>query len=143
MAEPKYEVQPPVLFELREARVLGGNCKCNLAALWFQNLPTRTDVFPSSSDALLPPPALLVMLSRLLLRGAGRTIALMGRCGSVPGDDGGEPAISDGLGCRTLYSVDSPRELARNSFRLHGAVGRDEPLRVGTGHYLPLEGVVK
>lgn len=59
-----------------------------------KNLPTRTDVFPSSSDALLPPPALLVVLSRLLLRGAGRTIALMGRCGSVPGDDGGEPAIS-------------------------------------------------
>jgi len=45
---------------------------------------------PSSSDALDPPPVLLPTLMRLLLRGAGRTMALMGRWGSVPGEAGGE-----------------------------------------------------
>lgn len=59
------------------------------------NLPTLTEVFPSSSDALLPPPALLVILIRLLLLGAGLTIALRGRCGSVPGDAGGELAMAE------------------------------------------------
>ena len=58
--------------------------------------PTLTEVFPSSSEALLPP-VLLLTLMRLLLRGAGLTMALMGRCGSVPGDVGGELAISEGI----------------------------------------------
>jgi hypothetical protein len=56
--------------------------------------PTLTAVFVSSSDALLPPPVLLWVLMRLLLLGAGRTMALMGRAGSVPGDAGGELAMS-------------------------------------------------
>lgn len=53
------------------------------------DLPTRTDVRPSSSEALLPPPALLVILNRELLLGAGLTIALSGRGGRFPGDVGG------------------------------------------------------
>jgi hypothetical protein len=61
-----------------------------------QNSPTLTEVRPSSSDALLPPPALLLMLMRLLLRGAGRTMALSGRGGRLPGDAGGEVAIVGG-----------------------------------------------
>lgn len=56
--------------------------------------PTLTAVFVSSSDALLPPPVLLWVLIRLLLLGAGRTMALIGRAGSVPGDAGGELAMS-------------------------------------------------
>lgn len=57
--------------------------------------PTLTAVFVSSSDALLPPPVLLCMLMRLLLLGAGRTMALIGRAGSVPGpgEAGGELAM--------------------------------------------------
>jgi len=58
--------------------------------------PTLTEVLPSSSEALLPPPALLCMLIRLLLLGAGRTMALSGRCGRVPGEAGGELAIFSG-----------------------------------------------
>ena len=58
------------------------------------NLPTLTAVRLSSSDARLPPPALLVMLSRLLLRGVGRTIALNGLGGNDPGDAGGEDAMT-------------------------------------------------
>lgn len=58
------------------------------------DVPTRTEVFPSSSEALLPPPALLVMLRRLLLLGAGRTKALMGLCGRLAGDPGGELAMA-------------------------------------------------
>lgn len=54
------------------------------------NLPTLTEVLPSSSEALLPPPTLLETLMRLLLRGAGRTMALTGRWGMFPGDCGGE-----------------------------------------------------
>jgi len=57
------------------------------------HLPTLTDVLPSSSEALLPPPALLCTLMRLLLLGAGRTMALSGRCGSVPGEAGGEAIL--------------------------------------------------
>ena len=56
--------------------------------------PTLTAVFVSSSDALLPPPILLCMLMRLLLLGAGRTMALNGRAGSATGDVGGELAMS-------------------------------------------------
>lgn len=45
-----------------------------------QNIPTLTDVLASSSEALLPP-GLLLMLMRLELR-AGRRMALIGRdCG--------------------------------------------------------------
>lgn len=54
------------------------------------NSPTLTEVLPSSSEALLPPPALLETLMRLLLRGAGRTMALRGRWDMFPGDCGGE-----------------------------------------------------
>lgn len=53
------------------------------------HLPTLTAVRPSSSEALLPPPALLPVLMRLLLLGAGLTMALRGRGGRVPGDVGG------------------------------------------------------
>ena len=60
------------------------------------NLPTLTEVFPSSSDALLPPPALLVMLMRLFVL-EGRIMALAGRCGT--GEVGGELAIAQ---CRSL-----------------------------------------
>ena len=56
---------------------------------WGQYLPTLTEVRASSSEALLPP-TLLEVLIRLLLLGAGRTMALMGRWGRVPGDVGGE-----------------------------------------------------
>ena len=55
--------------------------------------PTFTDVFPSSSEALLPPPCLLVILMRLELRGARRT-ALMGRGGTLGGEAGGELAMA-------------------------------------------------
>jgi hypothetical protein len=55
--------------------------------------PTFTDVFPSSSDALLPPPILLLMLIRLELLG-GRNIALIGRCGPPGGEPGGELAMA-------------------------------------------------
>ena len=57
------------------------------------NVPTLTEVLPSSSEALLPPPALLVMLMRLFVRG-GRIIALTGRDGMPDGDPGGELAIA-------------------------------------------------
>lgn len=56
--------------------------------------PTLTAVLDSSSEALLPPADLPCMLMRLLLLGAGRTMALIGRAGSVPGDAGGELAIT-------------------------------------------------
>lgn len=56
-------------------------------------LPTLTDVLPSSSDALLPPPTLLATLIRLLLLG-GLIIALSGRCGKADGDPGGELAMA-------------------------------------------------
>jgi len=59
-------------------------------------VPTLTEVFPSSSEALLPPPALLVVLIRLLVRG-GLIMALTGRWGSdMPegGDPGGELAMA-------------------------------------------------
>lgn len=64
--------------------------------------PTLTAVFVSSSDALLPPPVLLCMLMRLLLLGAGRTMALNGRGGNVPGEAGGELAM---LACAARCSV--------------------------------------
>jgi hypothetical protein len=48
---------------------------------------------PSSSDARLPPPTLLVMLIRLLLLG-GFIIALIGRCSKPEGDSGGELAMA-------------------------------------------------
>jgi hypothetical protein len=55
-------------------------------------VPTLTDVFPSSSEARLPPPTLLVILIRLVVRG-GRIIALMGR-EPTPGEPGGELAMA-------------------------------------------------
>ncbi len=60
-----------------------------------QYSPTLTAVFVSSSEALLPP-ALLCMLMRLVLLGAGRTMALSGRAGSVAGEAGGELAMVGG-----------------------------------------------
>lgn len=57
-------------------------------------IPTLTAVRLSSSEALLPPPALLVMLNRLVLLGAALAIALRGREGSPPGDAGGELAMA-------------------------------------------------
>jgi hypothetical protein len=57
------------------------------------NIPTLTEVLPSSSDALLPPPALLVMLMRLFVLG-GLIIALTGLGGLPEGDPGGELAIT-------------------------------------------------
>lgn len=60
------------------------------------HVPTLTEVFPSSSEARLPPPALLALLIRLFVRG-GRIIALMGRGGGdmpVGGDPGGELAMA-------------------------------------------------
>jgi hypothetical protein len=59
-----------------------------------KNSPTLTDVRASSSDALLPPPALLPTLIRLLLLGAGRTIALKGLWAKFPGEAGGELAMT-------------------------------------------------
>jgi len=58
------------------------------------NVPTLTDVFPSSSEARLPPATLLVVLMRLLLLGAGRIKALMGLGGGWDGDPGGELAMA-------------------------------------------------
>jgi len=55
--------------------------------------PTFTEVLPSSSEALLPPPCLLLMLIRLVLLGA-LIIALTGRCERPDGEAGGELAIS-------------------------------------------------
>jgi hypothetical protein len=57
------------------------------------NIPTFTEVLPSSSEALLPPPALLVMLMRLFVLG-GLIIALTGLGGLPEGDPGGELAIA-------------------------------------------------
>lgn len=56
-------------------------------------VPTLTDVLPSSSEALLPP-GLLLMLMRLELR-AGRRMALIGRdCEGEEGvGDAGDPTI--------------------------------------------------
>ena len=68
-----------------------GTCHVVYSAVYS---PTLTAVFVSSSDALLPPPILLCTLMRLLLLGAGRTMALNGRAGSATGDDGGELAMS-------------------------------------------------
>ena len=68
-----------------------GTCHVVYSAVYS---PTLTAVFVSSSDALLPPPILLCMLMRLLLLGAGRTMALNGRAGSATGDVGGELAMS-------------------------------------------------
>lgn len=56
-------------------------------------MATLTEVLLSSSDALLPPPALLVMLMRLWLLG-GRIRALIGLEGTLGGDPGGELAIA-------------------------------------------------
>lgn len=64
------------------------------------NSPTLTLVRASSSDALLPPPTLLLTLIRLLLRGVGRTMALIGRWGRFPGEAGGELAMAAGKGVR-------------------------------------------
>lgn len=63
-----------------------------------RHLPTLTDVLASSSDALLPP-TLLDVLIRLLLLGAGRSMALKGRWDSVPGpgEDGGEAMVGERL----------------------------------------------
>lgn len=57
------------------------------------DIPTLTETagFPSSSEALLPPPNLLLTLNRLWLRPAW-SMALMGRAGG--GDAGGELAIA-------------------------------------------------
>lgn len=55
--------------------------------------PTLTDVRPSSSEALLPPPALLDVLIRLLLLWVGRIMALWGRWGGFPGEFGGEVIV--------------------------------------------------
>lgn len=60
------------------------------------HLPTLTAVRPpSSSEARLPPPALLVMLKRLLLRVDGFIMALIGRGVNdmPPGDPGGDVAM--------------------------------------------------
>lgn len=62
------------------------------------HLPTLTAVRPSSSDALLPPPALLLVLNRLLLLGAGLTIALSGRGGRFAGDVGGLAMVGEKRG---------------------------------------------
>lgn len=58
--------------------------------------PTLTDVRPSSSEALLPPPALLDVLIRLLLLWVGRIMALCGRWGGFPGEFGGEVIVVGG-----------------------------------------------
>lgn len=55
------------------------------------NSPTLTEVFVSSSEALLPP-TLLTMLIRLAVRGC--RIALDGRGGMPEGDVGGELAMA-------------------------------------------------
>lgn len=51
------------------------------------NAPTLTAVFPSSSEARLPPPCLLLILKRLVLRGV-RMMPLKGRWGASAGDSG-------------------------------------------------------
>ena len=58
------------------------------------HIPTLTEVLPSSSDALLPPPCLLLMLIRLELLPACNT-PLIGRAGG--GEAGGELAMARGL----------------------------------------------
>ena len=58
-----------------------------------RHVPTLTEVLPSSSEARLPPPALLVMLMRLFVLG-GLIIALIGRWGKPAGDSGGELAMA-------------------------------------------------
>lgn len=58
------------------------------------HVPTLTAVFPSSSEARLPP-GLLLILRRLLLRGV-RITELMGRGAGPVGDAGGETVISPG-----------------------------------------------
>lgn len=55
--------------------------------------PTLTEVRPSSSEALLPPPALLDVLIRLLLLWVGLIMALCGRWGGFPGEFGGEVIV--------------------------------------------------
>lgn len=52
-------------------------------------MATLTAVLLSSSEALLPPPARLLTLMRLLERG-GRIMALMGRWMPLAGEPGGE-----------------------------------------------------
>ena len=56
------------------------------------DIPTLTAVFPSSSEARLPPCRLLILM-RLLLRGV-RITALIGRGAGPVGDAGGETVIS-------------------------------------------------
>ena len=58
-----------------------------------QYLPTLTAVRLSSSDALLPTPALLLILSLLELLGLGFTMALRGRSREIRGDAGGEESM--------------------------------------------------
>jgi hypothetical protein len=48
---------------------------------------------------------LLPMLMRLLLRGAGRTMALSGRGGKLPGDAGGELAIVAVAGVWAVHAL--------------------------------------
>lgn len=57
-----------------------------------QHVPTLTDVLASSSDALLPPARLLTLI-RLELRGAFRIMALMGRGCAGNADDVGDPGV--------------------------------------------------
>lgn len=74
--------------------VLGGGvcvCACACRGHGLENIPTLTAVLLSSSEALLPP-GLLLMLMRLELR-FGRIIALMGRGTPLAGEPGGEVAM--------------------------------------------------
>ena len=92
------------------ARAGGGVCRARgqrATRPQRHHAPTLTEVRPSSSEERLPPPVLLPTLMRLWLRGAGRTMALMGRCcccccwgSGVPGEAGGEVAEAMVSGAR-------------------------------------------
>lgn len=74
---------------------------------WRRDVPTLTAVLlPSSSEFLLPPPCLLLMLSRLELR-FGRIMALMGLgTPMLGGDPGGETAAIVCTATATPFTVE-------------------------------------
>jgi hypothetical protein len=81
------------------------------------DVPTRTEVRPSSSEALLPPPALLLTLIRELLRGAGLTMALIGRGGWFPGDVGGLTIVGGKGGGPARYKTLKTLRVANRRFQ--------------------------
>lgn len=68
------------------------------------DIPTLTAVRLSSSEALLPPPALLDILNLLVLLGCALAMALIGLW-IPPGDAGGELAMAAVWELRTKCAV--------------------------------------